>query len=120
MYNTINVVMHTIHFAVIGFYLLGFIVEAFLPFYLMLQLLILFSRLGYGFYDGRWGMCIITDIQWYYKERNGQRPATESFVDYWIKHKRHFEVKESTTEAWMVGIFALTSLIGVLRWLGWF
>jgi hypothetical protein len=102
----------------IGYSMFGFLLSDYLIHYLFFQILIICSWLGYGFYDGRWGRCIITDIQWSIKESAGLRPATESYVQYWLKYKIGLNLGEKAADMWTMGIYGVTSVIGVLRYTG--
>ena len=115
MYRFLNSFLHISHFAVISFSMFGFFfLDLLLP-YLIFQFLILCTWLAYGFYDKRWGRCWITEVQWYLKELNGNRPKTESYIQYWLKYKFGLNTKEVIVDWCITIIYAITSIIGVLR-----
>lgn len=107
--------MHLVHWIVIFFSVFGFLFAELLTYYLLLQFLILCSWLGYGFYDKRWGRCVITEIQWYIKDEYNLRPPTESYIQYWIKYKFGINSKESTVEKYTIAIYIITFIAGIGR-----
>ena len=115
-YKLYNIFMHSMHLIIITASVYGFLLTDFLFYYLVLQVLILCSWLGYGLYDKRWGRCIITEIQWKIKELYNKRPLTESYIQYWIKHKFKINADESKVDKYVTSIYALTFFIGILRY----
>lgn len=115
MYKLYNYMLHIVHLSIIGFSLTGFILTDYLLPYLILQFLMLCSWVGYGFYDNRWGRCIITEIQWSLKEANDNRPETESYIQYLLKYKLGFNTNEGVVDICVFAIYACTSIIGGLR-----
>ncbi len=114
-YKINNTLMHLVHLVVILVSVFGFLFTNYLHLYLLLQFLILCSWLGYGFYDKRWGRCIITDIQWKIKDAYKVRPETESYIQYWLKYKFGINSKESKVEVYIISIYVITFVAGVGR-----
>lgn len=56
------------------------------------------------------GQCIITEIQWNIKDLYGHRPKTESYIQYWIKHKLGIDANESAVDKLTTAIYAITFL----------
>lgn len=96
----------------------GFLLTDFLVYYLILQALILCSWLGYGFYDKRWGRCVITEIQWGIKDSYSLRPQTESYIQYWLKYKLEIDANESKVDKYVTAIYILTFFAGIVRYVG--
>lgn len=107
--------MHLVHWIIIMASVLGFLFTEYLLLYLLLQFLILCSWLGYGFYDKRWGRCIITEIQWNIKDAYDLRPETESYIQYWLKFKFKINSNESKVEIYIIAIYAITFIAGIGR-----
>jgi hypothetical protein len=116
IYQISNITFHLFHQIVIVASVFGFLWTDQLALYLALQVMILGSWVGYGLYDNRWGRCVVTDIQWYFKGKYGVRPATESYVQYWIEYKWGFDKDEKIVDAWVTGIYAVTFLTGLIRY----
>ena len=108
-----NFGLHLFHFFIIVFSLIAWIPESLRLYHLALQVGILMSWLGYGIWHGDWGRCVITVIQWYWKERYRQRPSTESYIEYWIRGKFKWDIAPSKLERCTISIFAITSLISL-------
>lgn len=117
-YKTYNTKMHLMHMVIILTSLFGFLLTDLLGYYILFQTLILISWIGYGFFDKRWGRCIITEIQWNLKELYGQRPTTESYIQYWLKYKLGINSDEKTVDIYITAIFGMTFLIGIGRFTG--
>ena len=115
-YKLYNILMHSIHMVIITSSVFGFLFTYFLIYYLILQVLILCSWLGYGLYDKRWGRCVITEIQWKIKHLYDKRPQTESYIQYWIKHKFKIDTNESNVDKYVTVIYTITFLLGILRY----
>jgi len=109
--------MHLLHWIIILASVLGFLCTDYLAYYLVLQFLILCSWLGYGFYDQRWGRCVITELQWNIKESYAIRPQTESYIQYWLTYKFGIRSNESTVEYCIMAIYAITFSIGIGRYM---
>lgn len=114
-YKIYNTLMHLVHLVIILMSVFGFLFTDYLPIYLLLQFLILCSWLGYGFYDKRWGRCIITEIQWNIKDSYNLRPTTESYIQYWLKYKFKINSNESKVEVYIIAIYAITFITGIGR-----
>lgn len=110
--------MHSVHMTIILTSILGFLLTDLLVYYIILQALILCSWIGYGFYDKRWGRCIITEMQWNMKDLYGTRPETESYIQYWVKYKLGLNPNEKTVDIYTTTIFALTFFAGIARFTG--
>ncbi len=108
--------MHVVHLIIISLSMFGFLFTDYLSLYLTLQFLVLCSWLGYGFYDNRWGCCIVTEVQWAIKEKKGLRPDTDSYIQYWIKNKLGINANESRVGLMTILVYGLTTLIGSLRY----
>lgn len=113
IYQLVNLGMHLLHLGVISFSLLGWASPVLRPWHLVLQGGILLSWLGYGMLDGRWGRCAITDLHWYWKERWGKRPATESYIDYWLRLKWHLAINPQVSESGTFSIFAVITFLSL-------
>ena len=114
IYQTVNLLMHLLHFAIIIFSLFGWTLASFRPWHLVLQAAILLSWLGYGIWRGEWGKCVVTVAHWHWKEVWSLRPATESYIDYWLRYRLNLGVEAKLSERWTFGIFALTTLLSIL------
>lgn len=110
--------MHLVHQVIILVSVFGFIFAEFLLYYLILQILILCSWLGYGFYDKRWGRCIVTEIQWNIKDFYGLRPQTESYIQYWVKYKFGVDANESKVDLYVTAVYSITFFCGIIRYFG--
>ncbi len=110
--------MHLLHFVIILASVFGFLLTNLLGYYIIFQGLILCSWIGYGFYDKRWGRCIITEIQWNIKDYHGERPETESYIQYWLKYKLGVNANEKTVDKYITLIFAVTFIAGIVRFIG--
>lgn len=116
-YKIYNTIMHSMHMLIILTSLLGFLLTDLLAWYIIFQASILCSWIGYGFYDKRWGRCIITEIQWNIKDTYGKRPETESYILYWVKYKFGINSEEKNVDIYITTIFAVTFLVGIGRFM---
>ena len=107
--------MHLLHLVIILTSVFGFLMTDLLAYYIIFQTLILCSWIGYGFYDKRWGRCVITEIQWDMKETHDVRPETESYIHYWLKYKLGLDPNEKTVDKYVTIIFAVTFIAGIAR-----
>lgn len=114
MYITLNIFFHTMHMAIILYSMFGWLYFEFITIYMIFQFLILFSWIGYGLYDRRWGFCIMTDLHWFIKEKYKSRPTTESYIYYWSKFKFKLNTKKKIIDRFTFGVYFFTLIIGML------
>jgi len=59
---------------------------------------------------------VVTEAQWNLKQAYHVRPDTESYVHYLLKYKFGIETKESTLGMYIFAIYAVTVVIGLVRY----
>ena len=116
-YKVVNASLHLFHFLIITFSLIAWIPDSLRLYHLVLQLGVLMSWLGYGLWNGDWGRCVITVIQWYWKEKHNQRPTTESYIEYWSRDKFKWSIASNKLEKYTINTFAVTSLLSLALYL---
>ena len=117
-YTVVNFGLHCFHFIIIIFSLIAWVPDGLRLYHLALQLGVLMSWMGYGLLNGDWGRCVITTIQWYWKEKNhSQRPTTESYVEYWVRDKFNFSIASNKLEKCTISTYVVTSLLSLTLYL---
>ena len=117
-YRVVNFSLHIFHFLIIIFSIIAWLPESFRPYHLALQLGVLMSWMSYGILNGDWGRCVITNIQWYWKEKyNTGRPATESYVEYWVRDKFKLNIAAHKLEKYTISTYLITSVVSLVLYL---
>jgi len=117
IYWPVNLLFHLLHIGVILFSMFAWLSPTLRPWHLLCQGGILVSWLGYGWWDGRWGNCAITDLHWLCKERFAGRPSSNSYVQYWLHDKWHLNVDRQTADRIAFSIYGATTLLSLTLWL---
>jgi len=117
-YKVVNFGLHLFHFLIIFFSLIAWVPDSLRPFHLALQLGVLMSWMGYGLLNGDWGRCVITNMQWYWKEKNNSdRPTTESYIEYWVRDKFKLSVASNKLEKYTISTYVMISALSLVLYL---
>ena len=111
--RVLNILFHITHLAVILFSALGWLVAAWRPLHLALQLMILFSWFGLGYFKG-WTYCFLTDLHWRLKQAMGRPASSPTYMKMLADWVFGREVDAARVNKVTVTVFFTTTLLSLL------
>jgi hypothetical protein len=113
MLQLLDVILTLVHFFIIGFCLLGWIVPKWRKAHLICILLIAFSWLVLGIWFGV-GYCFLTDWQWQVKQKLGEHNLPNSFTKYYADKLTGRNFSTALVDKLTAISFALAAMISIV------